>query len=71
MDLDGVISLLKIHVASAGGQSAWCRQNGVVPSYLSEVLRRKRAPGPKILDAVGVELAETRLIYRIKKAPPS
>ena len=35
-------------------QAAWCREQGIAPSYLSDVLAGRRAPGPKVLGALGI-----------------
>lgn len=69
MDIDGVISRLKRQVERAGGGAAWCRDNDTSPGYLSEVINGTRVPGPKILDAIGVERVDREPTYRLKPKP--
>lgn len=47
--------------------SAVARQLGVSPSYLSDVLSGRRAPGPKILETLGLEKI-TKHEYMRKKS---
>jgi lambda repressor-like predicted transcriptional regulator len=44
--------------------AALSRELGVSPAYLSDVLNGNREPGPKIIDALGLERVVT---YRKKK----
>jgi hypothetical protein len=50
-----VLAALAQSVAAGGNQLSWCKQNGVSPAYLSDVLSGRREPGPKILDVLGLE----------------
>jgi transcriptional regulator with XRE-family HTH domain len=36
-------------------QSAVAKELGIMPSYLSDVLKGRREPGPQVLDALGLE----------------
>jgi hypothetical protein len=47
----------------AGLQVAFAQDNDLSAAYVSDVLRGRREPGRKILDAVGVERF---VMYRIK-----
>jgi hypothetical protein len=35
-------------------QQEWARRNGISPQYLSEFMTGRKAPGPLILDALGL-----------------
>lgn len=48
----------------AGLQSAFAQDNGLSAAYVNDVLRSRREPGKKILDAVG---AERVTIYRLRE----
>lgn len=50
--------------ASIDGQAAWARSKGVSAAYVNDVLKGRRDPGPKILDALGFERVVT---YRPKQ----
>ena len=50
---------LRAACAAAGSQRAWATQHHVSVTYLSDVLARRRPPGPAILDALGIERVET------------
>jgi DNA-binding phage protein len=53
LDNDDLLKLLRSRVKSAGGQSAFARQHGIVRTYLNTVLNGKKSPGgPSILDAL-------------------
>jgi transcriptional regulator with XRE-family HTH domain len=47
------IAYLTEQVDAYGSQLAFARHYGVSPSYLSDVMRRKREPGPSMLHALG------------------
>lgn len=55
VDKPAVLAALAQSVAAGGNQLSWCKQNGISPAYLSDVLSGRRDPGPKILDALGLE----------------
>lgn len=50
-----VLDRLRAVVAAAGSQKAYADRIGVSQSYLSDVLIGNRAPGEKILTALGLE----------------
>lgn len=72
--IDGISSMNKeeliAHIQSvidsryAGLQSAFAQDNGLSAAYVNDVLRSRREPGKKILDAVG---AERVTIYRLRE----
>lgn len=55
--------VLQQRIKQAGDQRAAALRLGVSPSYLGDVLRGRRAPGPKILEALG--LRRRRLGYEV------
>lgn len=55
LDLPAVLTALAQSVAAAGSQVQWCSANDISTAYLSEVLKGRRDPGKKILDALGLE----------------
>ena len=57
MNKEQVVDLLRAAVEKAGpgGQSAWAREHGVATAYVSDVLKGRRDPGAKLLDALGIE----------------
>lgn len=48
-------TLAKLRSAVGDNQGAWAVSKGVSPSYVSDVLLRRREPGKAILDALGLE----------------
>ncbi len=59
MTLDDVLARLRERIAEAGGASAWARGAGCSPSYVSDVLGKRRDPGPAILAALGLQGEKT------------
>ena len=55
MTTDEVIARLRGAIAREKSQKAWADANGVSPSYVSDVLQRRRDPGAMILTALGLE----------------
>lgn len=51
---DDVVMILKRETDKAGSQKAYAAAIGVSAQYLSEVLAGTRAPGEKILKALGL-----------------
>jgi hypothetical protein len=49
MDESQVIGMVRNEVTRAGSMRALCREWGVTPSYMCDLLNGRRAPGPKIL----------------------
>lgn len=64
MTLSDVLTLLARECEKAGGRAAWAVKHEISASYLGDVLHRRREPGAKILDALGLEKVVT---YRRKK----
>lgn len=54
-----LLALLRRQCDKAGSQKAWAKAHGLSTSYLSDVLTNNRAPGWKILKALGVTAAVT------------
>lgn len=59
MDQADVIKRLAAECRAAGGSSAWARKAGVSATYVSDVLAGKRAPGGRLLIALGIERVVT------------
>lgn len=55
LDLDALLAALSAAIATAGSQAAWCAENDISTAYVSDALNRRRAPGKKILSALGYE----------------
>lgn len=54
LDENDVRSILADRVATAGSQAAYARQIGVSDEYVRRMLNGTRAPGPKVLGALGL-----------------
>ncbi len=63
LTLQEIVALVAQVVADEGSQAAAARRIGVSPSFLGEVLRGTREPGPTILKFLGIE---RQTIYRKK-----
>jgi hypothetical protein len=65
MNKDELISYIQSVISSkyAGLQTAFAQDNDLSGAYVNDVLRGRREPGKKILDAVGVERIT---VYRLK-----
>lgn len=55
MTLDDVLRRLENHIHAKGGAASWAREMDISASYISDVLNRRREPGPRILKAMGLE----------------
>lgn len=55
MTIDGILKILRARIETEGSQMAVARNLGVSPQYLSDVLRRQREPGEKILEPLGLK----------------
>lgn len=55
MTIDGILKILRARIETEGSQMAVARNLGVSPQYLSDVLRRQRSPGEKILEPLGLK----------------
>jgi len=67
LNREEVRRLLVAGCIQAGGQGRWAQQHGVAPSYVSEVLNGRRAPGYGILSALGLERV---IAYRARDPNP-
>lgn len=65
MDIDELRAVLAGACEKAGGQSAWAKSHGLSAPYISDILKKRREPGPQVLDALGFERIIT---YRAKEA---
>lgn len=59
MTSDDVRALLRDKVAAAGSAMKWAEDAGTAATYVSDVLRGKVEPGPRILKALGLERVTT------------
>lgn len=59
-----VTLILRQHIETAGSQKAAARLLGVSETYISDVIRGRKEPGPSILDPLGLERVVT---YRRKR----
>ena len=55
MNKDDVNKLFKSYVETAGSQASAARQLGVSAQHVADILRGRREPGPRVLDALGIE----------------
>jgi hypothetical protein len=67
MTADDVRKLLKTACDKAGSLRAWARNNNLSPAYVSDVTLGKRAPGPSICEALGIEAVKPVTAYRKTK----
>lgn len=58
-DLAHVYATLRRAIGT-GSAAAWARKNGMSTAYLSYVLNGQKAPGPKLLAAIGLR---RRVVY--------
>lgn len=59
MNADKVIALLRDECSRAGSQRAWAMKHGISAPYVADVLRGRREPAGKVLDALGLERVVT------------
>ena len=64
VDLNYVLGLILDEVKKAGDQKTLAMYWNISEQYLSDVLRCRREPGPKILDRLGLV---KMLVYRKKE----
>lgn len=62
-----LVALLKSRVEQAGSMRALAREFGIQPSYLSDLLQGRRAPGPKVLGPLGLRRVKLVTYEPIKK----
>jgi hypothetical protein len=61
---DDLILLIRLEITKARSQRNLARQWDVSPAYITDLLRGLRDPGPKILQAMGLERVT---LYRTKE----
>lgn len=66
MTAEDVRELLRQRVEAEGSANRWAHLNRVSHAYVLDTMARRRAPGPAILHALGVEKDEAT--YRFKEA---
>lgn len=66
MNAEEVVALLRQLVDAEGSAHAWARRHGVSTNYTLDALAGRRAPGPAILRAMGVE--KEAATYRLVEA---
>lgn len=49
------LEVIRRAVEKAGSQKAFAKANGLSEPYVSDVMNGRRDPGPRILEAVGLE----------------
>ncbi len=59
MTLDQVLVILQREVSKAPSQAVWAKEHGVSPQIVSDVLNKRREPGPSILAALRLEKVPT------------
>ena len=64
LTIDGVRALLS--KAVNGNQKAWAEANGMSSAYVSDAIAGRTTVGPKILEALGLEMVT---IYRRRTRP--
>ena len=69
MTADDVRSLLAKACDKAGGIRSWARGNGVSAAYVSDILAKRREPGPSICRAFGLVAERGKTTYRKAAAP--
>lgn len=65
MTLQDVLQQLRGEIEAAGSAKAWAERHAISPSYVSDVLKGVRDPGPAVLEALRLERVVT---YRGKAA---
>lgn len=63
MNEQDILDRLRAAIEQVGSQRAFADQHGISLQYVNDVLRKRREPGQKILDALGIERV---VIYRLK-----
>lgn len=66
MTAEEVRALLRQRVDEAGNANVWSRRHGVSHAYTQDALAGRRAPGPAILAALGLEKVD--VTYREREA---
>lgn len=63
MNESQVVDLIKKEVSRAGSMRALCREWNVTPSYMSDLINGRRAPGPTILGPLKLVRVKT-VVYK-------
>lgn len=53
-DREGVTQILRMKIAQAGSQYQFATRSRLSPQYVHDVLNGRRAPGPKMLQALSL-----------------
>lgn len=61
MELDEMLDVLRAAVNDAGTAKAWAEMHGIVPSFVSDILNKRRNPTASVLKPLGLEKV---VIYR-------
>ena len=70
LDQTQLIALLKQQIKDAGSQKTLAHRWGISQQYLTDVLKRRRMPNRKILDALGYEsVVMYKKIYHTEDKP--
>jgi hypothetical protein len=69
MEIRDVLQKLLDETVASGGQSAWAKQYGLSPQYVSDVLHGRRDPGAGILIALGLKRIVTYAPLGVRKKP--
>jgi DNA-binding transcriptional regulator YdaS (Cro superfamily) len=56
---DQALKMLKKAIREAGGQKEFARQHGISQTIISTTMTGKRGMSPTVLDAIGLEPAES------------
>lgn len=65
MTVEDVRELLRTACQKAGGQKHWAKEADLSAQFVGDVLKGKRAPGPRMLSALGLTAT---VVYDRKKA---
>lgn len=50
-------------VGDAGGQRQWALAHGVTPSYVNDMVNKRRALSERVLAMIGIDV-EVKIVYR-------
>lgn len=64
LTLEDVLDILRAGIKTHGTQANYADFLGITQGYINDMLKRKRDPGPKVLDALGLEKV---VVYREKE----
>lgn len=68
LTLSEVYGLLREAIRAAGGQTAFARDHGLSPGYLSDVMNARRDPGASIQKALGItKVTRYKFVENVKK----